>query len=206
MSPQVVEVIGYVASLLIVVSLAMRSVIRLRIVSLVGSLIFAVYGALIGAWPIIISNSIIVGLNVWNLRRELAPGHDLDAVTMDPASPFLADFLRTHLDDIRHSQPRFVIDQSRTAFVLMRDGMPAGTIMGNVDGEAFEVLLDYVLPAYRDLRLGDWFYSTPAPAVKAFGVTAFRAHPTTPVHTTYLKSVGFVADGDGMTRPAGSRG
>ena len=35
-----VEVIGYVASALVVVSLAMTSVVRLRVVSLAGSVVF----------------------------------------------------------------------------------------------------------------------------------------------------------------------
>ena len=48
-----VEVVGYVASALVALSFAMRSVVKLRTVSLVGSAIFAVYGALIGAWPVL---------------------------------------------------------------------------------------------------------------------------------------------------------
>jgi hypothetical protein len=39
------EVIGYLASLLVVASLAMTSVVRLRILSLAGSLTFIVYGS-----------------------------------------------------------------------------------------------------------------------------------------------------------------
>ena len=49
------ELIGYLASALIVVSLAMRSVVRLRTISLVGSVTFVVYGLLIGSWPVVVS-------------------------------------------------------------------------------------------------------------------------------------------------------
>ena len=204
LSPQVIEAIGYLASFLVVLSLSMRSVVRLRIASLCGGLVYTLYGALISSWPIMITNVIVVALNVWNLRREFSPQRDLGAVPIEPSAQFLADFLRTHLDDIRHSQPDFAIDDSHTGFVLMRDGMPAGAVLGNVHGRSFDVQLDYVLPQYRDSRLGAWFYGTRPGSVRALGVDQFTARATTPVHTAYLKSVGFVTDGDVWRRSAGS--
>ena len=68
------EIIGYVASLLVVVSLAMTSVVRLRTISLVGSVAFVVYGVLISSVPILITNAAIAVLNVWFLRAELGTG------------------------------------------------------------------------------------------------------------------------------------
>ena len=102
-----VEVVGYVASALVALSFAMRSVVKLRTVSLVGSAIFAVYGALIGAWPVVITNSIIALLNAWRLRVELAPeASSLKVVEIEPDAPFLRDYLAANLTDIHRSQPR----------------------------------------------------------------------------------------------------
>ena len=53
------ELVGYVASALVVASLAMTSVVRLRTISLAGSVTFVVYGVLIGSVPIIITNASI---------------------------------------------------------------------------------------------------------------------------------------------------
>lgn len=203
MPTQAIEAIGYVASFLVILSLSMRSVVRLRVASLAGGVVYTAYGLLIGAWPIVATNAIVVGLNIWNLRREFAPQRDLGAVPIEPDAPFLVDFLRTHLADIRHSQPNFDASACARGFVLMRDGMPAGAILGNVEGDTFEVQLDYVLPEYRDSRLGAWFYGTPPASVRALGIDRFRAHPRTPVHKHYLSSVGFVPDADGMSRKVG---
>ncbi len=52
-----VELVGYIASALVVASLAMTSVVRLRMVSLVGSLVFVIYGALLPSIPIILTNA-----------------------------------------------------------------------------------------------------------------------------------------------------
>ena len=53
LSPQVIEAIGYLASFLVVLSLSMRSVVRLRHASLCGGLVYTLYGALISSWPIL---------------------------------------------------------------------------------------------------------------------------------------------------------
>ena len=69
-----VELIGYVASALVAVSFMMKSLVRLRWVSLIGSVIFALYGVLIGAWPVVITNSIVVIANAVRLRKEFGAG------------------------------------------------------------------------------------------------------------------------------------
>ena len=53
----VYELIGYLGSALIVVSLAMSSIIRLRIVNLAGAVVFSFYGVLIGSIPVIVAPS-----------------------------------------------------------------------------------------------------------------------------------------------------
>lgn len=55
-----VEVIGYVASAFIVLSLTMTSVVRLRLLSMTGGLIF-VSTALLPSIPIILTNAAVAG-------------------------------------------------------------------------------------------------------------------------------------------------
>ena len=50
------EGFGYAASLIILVSLLMTNVFRLRMINLAGSLCFSLYGWLIGSWPVCIIN------------------------------------------------------------------------------------------------------------------------------------------------------
>lgn len=203
MNPVLVETIGYIASGLIVLSLAMTSVVKLRIVSLIGAATFTVYGLLIGSLPVAVSNAIIVCLNLWNLYKLTRTRSDLDAVPMDTASPFLADFLASHKADIHRSQPEFETEASDTAFVLMRDGMPAGAVVGRLAGDQLQLTLDYVLPAYRDLRLGKWLYGEGAGTLRRNGVRQIVSHPTTEVHRSYLQGVGFTESGGQWVRTLG---
>jgi len=59
-SSAVYEFIGYAASVLVAVSLMMRSIVRLRLIHLAGALRFAAYGLLIKAYPIVAVNSFII--------------------------------------------------------------------------------------------------------------------------------------------------
>ena len=189
------ELVGYVASALVVLSLAMTSVVRLRTLSLAGSATFVAYGVLIESVPIIVTNASIAAINIWFLRRELGGGRDLGATVVPSNSPFLADFLGHHAADIAQFQPEYDADRAvNFALVLMRDGLPAGVVMGERDGESLDVTLDYVLPAYRDSRLGRWLYGRGAAVFRQADITQLASAPGHDQHRQYLERVGFGFD------------
>lgn len=62
------EWVGYVASLVLIISFMMKNVNKLRTINSVGAFIFIIYGIMLGlAWPIIITNAFILGLNLYHL-------------------------------------------------------------------------------------------------------------------------------------------
>ena len=75
----VIEMIGYFSSLLVVVSMLMSSVIKLRVINSIGSGIFAVYALIIHSYPTAMMNICLVAINIYNLvrlskkRTELRP-------------------------------------------------------------------------------------------------------------------------------------
>lgn len=187
------ELVGYLASALVVTSLAMASVVRLRLISLAGSTTFVVYGVLIGSIPIILTNTSIALLNLYFLHREFGRGgRDLGAVIVPRDSPFLVDFLQSHAGDIARFQPDADVDSAGPfALVLTRDGLPAGVVLGERSGDRLDIHLDYVLRAYRDSRLGNWLYGDGAAVLRGAGVEQVTARGTSPAHEAYLRRVGF---------------
>jgi hypothetical protein len=191
------ELVGYLGSALVVTSLTMTSVVRLRLISLVGSATFFVYGLLIGSPPIIITNVAIAFINVWFLRKEFAGGSehgiDLGVSHIRADSPFLHDFVIFHLEDIHEFQPDFAIPQGNDAVALLltRDGLPAGLVMGRRAGTTLRIDLDYVLGLYRDSRLGHWLYGDGAEFFRADGYTTLVSSASTDAHRKYVESVGF---------------
>ena len=196
-----VEVVGYVASALVVLSLTMTSVVRLRLISLAGSITFAAYGLLISSVPIIVTNAAIALINVWFLRTELGGRRDLGVSPVDVTTPFLVDFVQFHLEDIHRFQPGFVLPTGDdvVALLLTRDGLPAGTVIGRRrhgdHGDEVLIELDYVLRQFRDSRLGVWLYRGGA-VFRAFGVDRVVSLPGTDAHRPYLERVGFRPDGE----------
>ena len=202
-----VELVGYAASALVVTSLAMTSVVRLRVISLIGSVTFVVYGALLGSVPIILTNAAVAVLNIWFLRKELGGGRSLGAVPIAADAPFLTDFLESHRTDIARSQPEFATPSPDDfALLLTRDGLPAGALMGRRAGEdpgTLDVTLDYVMHAYRDSKIGSWVFGPGAKVLRSNGFNRVAATPTTEVHRSYVKGVGFRNEGGRWVRDLG---
>lgn len=204
MSPTAVEAIGYLASALIVVSLAMTSVLKLRILSLLGSTAYVVYGLFLAAWPIVIANAIIAGLNVWNIYKVLnKKDMDLGVSPIAMDAPYLNDFLAASRSDIEKFQPVPDFEEGDQAWLLLRDALPAGVLIGAVEGDTLEVSLDYVRPPYRDLKLGDWLFGAGFGDLGLRGVKQVASRPGSEQHQRYLRGLGFEAQGDRMVRAAG---
>lgn len=214
MEPSTVyELIGYLASALIVVSLLMSSILRLRLIGLVGAIAFTTYGVLIGAYPIAVANGAIIFIHIFHLSRMLrarATEAYFDVVEVPPTSPILRRFVDFHLEDIRRFQPDFPgVEADHLALLVLRDAIPAGAVVAEVDADEARVLLDYVVPAHRDLRPGRFLWIE-SDAFTSRGVTRVTTTAPTQEHARYLDSVGFAAAGDGVwTRedpPASVRG
>ena len=192
-----VEALGYLASALVILSLTMRSVVRLRIISLCGSFAFFAYGLLIESPPVMVTNGCIAVINVWFLRQEFfvaaADRSDLGVSAIRPDSPFLGDFIEYHIGDIGRFQPDFHMPPGDNvmSLLLTRDGLPAGLIVGRRDGDTLTIDLDYVLREHRDSRLGQWVFGPGADVFRSTGLRHLRSSASTDVHDKYLRRVGF---------------
>ena len=69
------ESVGYIATLVVIISFAMKGINRLRAANTVGCVLFIYYGFLISSVPVIITNLIIMGINLFHLfiKKQPAP-------------------------------------------------------------------------------------------------------------------------------------
>lgn len=189
-----VEIIGYAGSLLVAVSLMMSSLVRLRWINLGGALAFAVYGWLVGAYPVLVVNGFIVLVNVYYLWK-MGRGRDYFSLMTIRRhdNNYLRTFLEFHAADIERFFPGFRLaedDRVEVTFIL-RNVNPAGLVVSRRDGEEVRILLDYVLPQYRDLRCARYFLERMAPVWRAGGVRRLLSPATGATHRDYLKRLGF---------------
>lgn len=197
------ELIGYLASGLVAVSLMMKSIRRLRIYNLVGSLAFTVYGVLIGAYPVAAVNAFIVFINLYYLRQMAAAREFFDLLKIRPDSEYLRSFLDFHRDDIQRFSPGFEYapGEAQVGFFVLRDMVPAGLFLGEVDQPGrLRVKLDYVIPQYRDLQTGRYVFQGQADFFRELGIREIVSDPGNPAHTAYLERMGFAPAQGGLFR------
>jgi len=64
----ITSIVGYSASLVIIISFILNDITKLRIVNTLGCVLFVAYGYLLDVtWPIILPNAFIMGVNIYRL-------------------------------------------------------------------------------------------------------------------------------------------
>lgn len=63
------EIIGYLGTGLVILSMTMSSVTKLRILNIAGALVSAVYALLIAAYPVALLNITLTAINLFHLVR-----------------------------------------------------------------------------------------------------------------------------------------
>ena len=94
------EMIGYLGSVLVGISLMMPSLVRLRAINSIGCLVFVLYGILIHAYPVAILNGFIFGINVFHLVRMFRQKDYLHLVEISHDSTYLNSLLDFYKDEI----------------------------------------------------------------------------------------------------------
>lgn len=201
----VAELIGYLASVLVAVSLTMANARRLRMVNLVGALAFTLYGALVRAWPVFGVNLFIAAVNVYYLAQMARRADFFTLFATTASDGFVQEFLRFHRADIRTYFP--ALDEpalgGARGYLVLRNLLPVGLFLyrdaagADEAGDRVEILLDYVIVDYRDHKNAEYVFRTLGDKFAAEGKRAFVANSEAPVHQRYLLREGFTDRGGG---------
>jgi len=73
MSENYIEWLGYAASFFVAISFTFKKMTTLRIVSVVGCILFVIYGYFIDSVPVMITNSFITIMNIYFLLKKDKP-------------------------------------------------------------------------------------------------------------------------------------
>jgi hypothetical protein len=188
---QLVEILGYIASALVAVSLMMKAIIKLRIINLIGSVFFTVYGIIIGAYPVACVNGFVAFINIYYLFEIFTAKEYFSILEVKPDSDYLKMFLNYHYEDITKYITTFTLDQVDicNVFFVLRNSVPAGLVcFENRDDNSVFVKLDYVIPGYRDFKTGNFVYNK---ILKERNIRKIYSSSENKVHQKYLKKMGF---------------
>lgn len=65
----IIEIFGYIGSSLVVISMLMTSIVKLRIINMIGSVISGIYAVICGAFPLAFMNACLIIINIYNLIK-----------------------------------------------------------------------------------------------------------------------------------------
>lgn len=189
----IIDMIGYLGSALVVVSMLMTSVIKLRVINTIGSCIFAAYACIIHSYPTAIMNFCLVAINVYNLMQILKKDQHYALIEGNADEAFLTYILNHYKEDIKTFFPEFQMNliDIDIAYIVCSDAIPVGIFLGRrMDKNTVEIILDYSIPAYRDCSVGTYLYSK----LPVKGIHRLVYAGTEEKHKSYLVKVGFVQE------------
>jgi len=195
------ELVGWFGSAVLVVSLLQTRVMRFRVLNAVASAVLIGYNLAIQVWPMVGLNVVLVGINVWVIWGLLRKRHDArayDVVALGVKEPFLAHLLQRHAEDISRFNPspeRLLAEAEHAFLVSSRDEL-VGVVLARAGDAPDEqqVVLDYVLPPYRDFTPGEFVFRPDGPFAQ-MGARRVVASPAMAASERYLEAVGFAPDG-----------
>ena len=95
------EIFGYIGTALVIISMLMTSLIKLRIINMCGSLISTTYSIIVGAWPIVVMNICILCINMYHTVKSLRRKKVLSDVIVSPKDKSLLHFISLYKDRIK---------------------------------------------------------------------------------------------------------
>ncbi len=190
------EIFGYIASVIVAISLMMSNVWRLRWLNMFGAGALMSYGLLIDALPVACVNGFIVLVDayyIWELHSRKDLFTLLDVSSRD--EKLLSVFFDRYGDDARKFFPEF--DLSTIAaphyFLILRNLMPVGLFVCEDEGNGTaRIHLDYVIPSHRDLANAHFFYNSNFRKFLKAGFSEFIIRGATPKHEQYSRKMGFM--------------
>ena len=191
----IVELIGYLGSALVLISMLMTSVVRLRIINLTGSVIFAAYALIIRSYPTALMNIALAGINIFYLIRIFKQQKIYDAVRTERDDGYFSYLLARFHDDITSFFPEFSLEKKDAdiAYLICCNADPACLFFGReITPGRLEVVLDYATPVYRDTSAGRFLYKRLA----ADGYTSLTFRQDSNDHLPFLEKVGFENKGE----------
>lgn len=185
------EWVGYLASIIVLISLLMSSIVKLRWINLLGAILFTVYGVLISSIPVGLANFGIVLIDIYYLVQFYKSKEIFTIINADINSDIFRYFLETNREEIEKQIPIATLNESQKALYMLRDNNIAGIMVSERNNDELDIKLDYVTPRYRDFKLGEYYFLQHPEVFKKEGIKKLIAHAKEETHRDYLEKMGF---------------
>ena len=185
----ILEIVGYVGSALVVLSMTMTSVLRLRLVNILGSAIALAYALAVKAYPVAALNAFLIIVNAVK-TVQLFRVEKAYHLIQSKGSAGLPNYLsQKYGGDILNFFPEFKgISDDDDVFILMNGDAATGITAGKIDAQGnFQISIDYTTPAYRDNSAGRFLFKE----IAKRGCKKAVLETSSKNHEAYMYKIGF---------------
>lgn len=185
-----IEIFGYIGSALVVISMLMSSVVKLRVINTVGSIVSGIYAIICGAFPLALMNGCLIVINVYNLYKLLHTKTEYDLV-IGECDTNVQYFLNRYSTDIVQYFPGFNANDhlDEKAYVVYCDGNPSGVLLGREQDGNLDITIEYTTPKYRDCSIGKYLYKQ----LSSTNIDSLSfSQSLSNTHIDYMKKMGYI--------------
>ncbi len=139
----------------------MSSLKTIRWINLFGAICFSTYGFLISAYPVGILNSFIITVDIYYLVTIYSKKEFFKILPVRTDNKYLLEFLEFYKADIQKYFPDFYYkaEVNKYSFFVLRNMQVAGVVLAReFEPEVLKIALDFVVPQYRDFKVGKYVY------------------------------------------------
>ena len=180
------EIFGYIGTALVLISMMMSSVVRLRIFNMSGSVISAIYAVLSAAYPVAVLNLGLIIINLIQLIRHYKAKNTLRYVKAAPDDGFLALFKEHYKDDLDDFFPNAKFEDE--IYIVFSGVTVVGVLAGRITGDTMDIHVDYAAPSHRNYSIASFIF----PIISAAGVKrVYTDKAANSSHASYLRGMGF---------------
>ncbi len=190
------EILGYLASVIVALSLMMKSIIKLRWFNLAGASFMSLYGFLIVSYPVAFLNLFIALVNIFYLCQLHFKKEFFKLLEMPADRVYLDYFLNYYKDDIIEYFPgfQFEIKQDNIHLLVLRNLIPAGLFIGRRDNDDLIIEIEYTIEEYRDSQVGKYLFNDQISYFQKKGFRRIISPYFSKSFNQYLKKIGFRDD------------
>jgi presenilin-like A22 family membrane protease len=200
MFQQIAPYIGYVASLFLIVSLIVHGDLKFRLYNSLGCVAFIIYGIAFNAWPVILTNALLLAINIYYLNKFYKHQENFELIEFAADDKLITTFLKFYETDIATYFPDFAATQlqGNFNFIVLRDLVIANIFSAHIaeNGDA-TVAINYTTKKYRDFKVGKFIFEKEKQHLISKHVKRIVYKiVNNKNHATFLKMYGFIKDGE----------
>ena len=145
------EIFGYIGTALVIVSMMMTSVVKLRVINMCGGLISLIYSIFVNAWPVVVLNACLICINFVQTVRQLTKREDATLVPVGENDPTAKHLLNVWKTDFEKCNPDRNLEEIRDGktHILYVGEEAIGFFIGEKNNKESGVSVLYLTPSHR---------------------------------------------------------